>query len=106
MKGFLPDGGIALYVKAVTLPINIMLTAEALAGQPLKEYDPGKTLISYHCFGFMFSFLVPMKPAAVVAHFEVHALLALTGFRAGKLESAMTGEKFRCVECSVSNLKP
>jgi hypothetical protein len=102
MKGFLPDGGIGLYIKAVTLPTNIILTSEALAGQPLIEYYPGKTLISHEVFGWMFSFLVPMKPDAVIAHLEAHALLALTNFRAGKLEtSATTGEKYRWVSCDI-----
>jgi hypothetical protein len=103
MTGFLPDGGIALYYKAVSLPTIIMVTKEALAGQPLIEYYAGKTLISYPCFGFMFSFLLPLTPNQVVAHFKAHALLALNDFRAGKLEtSATTGERSRWVSCNVS----
>ena len=98
---FLRDGGTALFYKAVTLPPNIMLTEEALAGQPLTEYVPGHTLISQEIFGYLFSFLVPMLPDQIDEHLLEEPFLHLTGFKAGRMFTAATGERFRAVFCEV-----
>ncbi len=102
MEGFLPDGGTALYFKMVSLPMSVILTTEAISNQPLSEYYPGKTLTSYPINGLKFSFAVPRTPAQMRSHFKSKALLALSNFRAGRLETASTGEEFRSVDCVVT----
>jgi len=96
---FLPDGGTAVAEGKVRLPQLIALTEQSLFDQELKEVLPGRTMVCIELFGYMFSFLLPMKPLQIVEHFQHHAILVLTDFRVGPPQVGETGEHFRDVLC-------
>lgn len=98
---FLPDGGIAFAEQRLYLPPTIIMTQACIVDQPLQETAPGKTMICTELFGHLFSFLISMKPEALLEHFDDHVLLVLTGFTAGPLAQSALGEDFRDVLCEV-----
>lgn len=99
---FLPDGGVALWMKKVRLPKFVVFTTASIINQPLTAQKDGCTAISHDCAtGYMFTFDVPMSPEEFVEHMNTHSSITLTNFRIGRKCTAATGEEFRPLICDV-----